>query len=163
MKTRLAILFLVIAGLLAGCATADKLNDLRIGMSQDQVIALMGKPDSKSAQANIEYFTYFLSNDSSRYGNQPYLVRLVEGKVESFGRFTQLFDIYNRPVGEGVPPANLGYPAVLGMAGYPTSSATAPATDLATQIQKLKTLKDQGVLTDNEFQAAKQKLLGSPK
>ena len=33
------------------------------------------------------------------------------------------------------------------------------ADDLASQIMRLKSLKDQGVLTDEEFQKAKQKLL----
>jgi hypothetical protein len=98
MKNILTAFILLLAALFTGCATADKLNDLRIGMSKDQVIALLGQPDSTSAQANIEYLTYYLSNDAS-YRDQPYMVRLVEGKVESFGRFMQLFDIYNRPVG----------------------------------------------------------------
>lgn len=39
--------------------------------------------------------------------------------------------------------------------------AAAPETGLAAQIQQLATLKDQGVLNDEEFEAAKQKLLAS--
>ncbi|MFO7269812.1 MAG: SHOCT domain-containing protein, partial [Sphaerobacter thermophilus] len=37
----------------------------------------------------------------------------------------------------------------------------APATDLMTQIQQLAQLKEAGMLTDDEFQAAKAKLLAS--
>ncbi|HTZ21375.1 MAG TPA: outer membrane protein assembly factor BamE, partial [Opitutaceae bacterium] len=86
MKNILTALILLLAALFTGCTTADKLNNVRIGMSKDQVIAVMGQPDSTSAQANIEYLTYYLSNDSSyTYGrDQPYMVRLVDGKVESF-------------------------------------------------------------------------------
>jgi hypothetical protein len=35
-------------------------------------------------------------------------------------------------------------------------------TDLASELTRLKALKDQGVLTDEEFQKAKAKLLAQP-
>ena len=38
--------------------------------------------------------------------------------------------------------------------------AAAPATSLSDELQKLVKLKEQGVLTEEEFQAAKKKLLG---
>jgi len=43
----------------------------------------------------------------------------------------------------------------------PAAAPTGGPTDLAAQLTNLKNLKDQGVLTDDEFQAAKQKLLAS--
>jgi len=140
---------LLVVALLAGCATADKLNQLRIGMTKEQVVAILGTPDSTSAQSNIEYMTYYLANDSTRGGDQPYAVRLVNGHVESFGRFAQLFDIYNRPV-NGAPPA---------VSGYNVAPVAQPSASLANELQKLKLLKDQGVLTEEEFQQAKAKLL----
>jgi membrane protease subunit (stomatin/prohibitin family) len=39
--------------------------------------------------------------------------------------------------------------------------AAAPATDTVTQLQKLADLKSQGILTDEEFQAQKAKILNS--
>ena len=39
--------------------------------------------------------------------------------------------------------------------------ATAPAADLTTELQRLADLKTQGLLSDEEFAAAKQKLLGA--
>ena len=169
MKNRITAVVLLLAALLTGCATAEKLNNIRIGMSKDQVIALLGKPDSTSAQANIEYMTYYLSIDSS-YGysrEQPYMIRLVEGKVESYGRFAQLYDLYNRPVGttgSGQPMTMMGGPMApysAPMAPYPVVTPNAP--DLATSLARLKALKDQGVLTEEEFQKAKQKLLSDQK
>jgi len=154
MKT--TALTLLLAMLLTGCMTADKLNNIKIGMTKDQVIALLGTPDSTSAQANIEYMTYYLVSDAGYGRDMPYSVRLVDNKVESFGRFAQLSDIYFRPVGGGTPQYNLGFP-------FTPGSPLAGETDLATQLQKLKTLKDQGVLTDEEFQKAKQKLLSEQK
>ena len=38
--------------------------------------------------------------------------------------------------------------------------AAAPANDLTAQLQQLATLKEQGILSDEEFAAAKAKLLG---
>lgn len=146
---------LLLVTLLAGCMTADRLNDVRIGMTKDQIISLLGKPDSTSAQANIEYLTYYLTTDNGYGRDMPYMVRLVDGKVESFGRFNQLSDIYMRPVGGGTPQINLGLPF----------SAVPPAAgnDLVAQLQQLKALKDQGVLSEEEFQKAKQKLLADQK
>jgi hypothetical protein len=37
----------------------------------------------------------------------------------------------------------------------------APAVDLADQLRKLATLRDEGILSDEEFAAQKAKLLGS--
>ena len=151
MKTLIFAPFLFFAILLTGCYTAEKLNSIHIGMTKDQVIGILGQPDSTSAQANIEYLTYYLSIDTGRMygGDQPYSVRLVDGKVESFGRFTQLFDIYNRP-----PTGS----TVKAPTWAPNNNA-----DLAGQLLKLKALKDQGALTDEEFQQAKAKLLSSMK
>jgi hypothetical protein len=149
MKTLIFAPFLFFAVLLTGCYTADMLNSIHIGMTKDQVTSLLGPPDSTSAQANIEYLTYYLSTNNGRMygGDQPYSVRLVDGKVESFGRFMQLFDIYNRPPTGSIVNA-------------PTWASNNNA-DLASQLLKLKTLKDQGALTDEEFQQAKAKLLSN--
>ena len=154
---KLANLALLAAALLfAGCMTAEKLNGIKIGMTKDQVIALLGTPDSTSAQANVEYMTYYLASNVNYGRDLPYSIRLVDGKVESFGRFTQLTDIYLRPVGGGAPQYNVGFPVTVG---------TPPAgeADLVAQLQKLKALKDQGALTEEEFQKAKQKLLSERK
>ena len=41
----------------------------------------------------------------------------------------------------------------------PYPMAPAGASDLGTQLEKLKLLRDQGALTEQEFQLAKQRLL----
>ena len=43
----------------------------------------------------------------------------------------------------------------------PPAPAAAPAPDTISQLKQLAELKDQGILTDAEFQAQKTKLLGS--
>jgi hypothetical protein len=119
--------------------SSTKLNGVRIGMTREEVQSVLGKPDSMSAQANAVYLTYYLLNTGSDFErHQPYMIRLINGRVESFGRFSELADLYNRPVVARI-------------------AATAP--DLATEFKSLKDLKDQGALTDEEFQKAKAKLL----
>jgi len=171
MKTKITLMLALLVGLcVAGCESSARLNDIRIGMTKDEVQSIMGKPDSMSAQANVEYLTYYLEADSGYGRDQPYMVRLVDGKVESYGRFAQLFDLYNRPVTNALP-GQAGFPQgainpVNGMMGSPTvirtySSGSGKA-DLATQLEKLKALKDQGVLTEDEFEKAKAKVLSQP-
>ncbi len=163
----LACAFLV-GALLVGCESSTKLNSIRIGMTKDQVQSMLGTPDSTSAQANVEYMTYYLTADAGYGRDQPYMIRLVDGKVESFGRFAQLFDLYNRPVTSALPgQPNFPQLGMSSMAGAPVPVPVNPGaasvrTDLASQLQELKALHDQGVLTDEEFQKAKQKLLNQP-
>jgi Short C-terminal domain/SmpA / OmlA family len=166
MKSRLILAAsLFLAAVLTGCSTADKLNSIQIGMTKDQVIAILGKPDSMSAQADVEYLTYYLTPDTEQRLDQPYMIRLVDGKVESFGRFAQLFDLYNRPV-TNARPGDPNFPVGAGF-GTTTVMAPAPAapsgTDIVSQLQKLKALKDAGVLTEEEFQKAKEKVLSDQK
>jgi hypothetical protein len=59
------------------------------------------------------------------------------------------------------PPPPMPPPAA---AAPPPPAAPAPAAgagDLVSRIQELKALQDQGVLTEEEFRAAKAKLLGT--
>ncbi len=149
MKTKRLLLALSVLMLaLTGCTvTSMKMNGVRIGMTKSQVVELLGQPDSTSAQANIEYLTYFLSTEGNGR-DQPYMVRLVDARVESFGRFIQLLDVYNRPVGGA---QTLGIGAVM---------PYAMNTDVVTQLQQLKSLRDQGVLSEEEFERVKQRVLG---
>jgi len=172
MKNKFVLLSLALAGLLlAGCTSATRLNDIRIGMGKDQVLSLMGTPDSTSAQANVEYLIYYLDASGGRYGGtttEPYMVRMVDGKVESFGRYRVLEDLYNRPITSARPgDPNFPQSLLLSAVGQPAAPVAAPAPagpqDLAGQITRLKALKDQGVLTDEEFQKAKDKLLSEQK
>ena len=165
MKNKLlALASLLIVGLLVGCNSAAQLNNIRIGMTKEQVISMLGNPDSTSAQANVEYLTYYLEGDSNYGRDRPYMVRVVDGKVESFGRFAQLSDLYYRPVtnaraGDANFPTQPYPAAVAPMGTLPNAAPALSGSDLGTQLEKLKALKDQGVLTDEEFQKAKAKLI----
>jgi hypothetical protein len=158
------VLLLALGAFLAGCATSEKLNDIHIGMTKSQVLAILGTPDSTSAQANVEYMTYYLTAESGYGRDQPYMVRMVSGRVESFGRFSQLFDLYNRPV-TSASPGDPNFPGlgISTLTGAPVMAGPAASPDLATEIQRLKALKDSGALTEEEFEKAKAKILGDSK
>lgn len=167
MKANFTLMLVLLAGVVfAGCESSSKLNTIKIGMTKDEVTSILGTPDSTSAQANVEYMTYYLTADSGYGRDQPYMVRLVSGRVESFGRFAQLFDLYNRPVTNAQPGQpdfpQATYNPMNPMLVAPGSVGPAGPTDLATELSRLKALKDQGVITDDEFQKAKAKLLSQP-
>ena len=98
----IAPVFLSIA-LLAGCATAEesrKMNQVSLGMTKQQVIEVLGPPVSTSAKSGVEYLNYRFAEPGRRAAaagaalqglphadpTTPYYVRLVEGRVESYGR-----------------------------------------------------------------------------
>lgn len=147
------VAFSILALAFAGCETAkdsSNLNSVHLGMTKADLVATLGKADQVSAQANVEYLTYFLSKDAGA-PKQPYMVRIVDSRVDSFGRFIQLLDTHGGTTG-GAPGMGIG-------AVMPYSMNT----DVVTQLQQLKWLKDQGVLSDEEFQKVKQRLLSDPK
>jgi hypothetical protein len=94
-KMKRKCLFVLAAlALLAGCATADRMNGLSIGMTREQVISVMGAPDTTGAQGNNEYLIYRLSDTKleSLVGfTEPYVVELKEGKVDAFGKRSGVF------------------------------------------------------------------------
>jgi hypothetical protein len=78
---RLVALWLA-AMCIAGCAS--KLNDVRLGMSREEVVSSIGAPTSTSEMGDTVLLKYSL------YGDwifpDRYYVRLTGGKVDAFGR-----------------------------------------------------------------------------
>lgn len=78
------LLLLVLTMAAIGCATGHKLNDISLGMSKQEVISVLGPPVSTSAKEGVEFLNYsFFDSD---IGWRPYYVRIISGKVESYGR-----------------------------------------------------------------------------
>jgi len=150
MKYLIAALFISV--FFAGCAPtmANKISGVQIGMTKDEVVNVMGKPISTSAKGGYEYLNFALSetkDDRFMRWTQPYYVRIINGKVESYGR-TGDFDSTKTPtvrleVDQTIRQDSRG------------------SNDLYTELKKFKELKDSGVITEDEFQAQKKKLLGS--
>ena len=127
--------------LVAGCATADRLNNIQLGMSEQEVVDVLGAPKSTSAQRNTEYMNYLFFDESNPGGNWvPHFVRLVDGKVESFGA-TGDFDSTKTDTIRIETDENVSIDG---------------KSDLYTELRKLKSLHDEGVLTDQEYDSLKQ-------
>jgi hypothetical protein len=143
----------------AGPYGPARLNAMRVGMSRQETLSIMGPPDSTSAQANAEYLVYDLETEPGFF-DRPYVIRLVGGQVESFGRISELADLYDRPVASPLPGPTAapgpGFGRVIPAPGYATASAP---PDLAGRLRQLQALKEAGALTDAEFHKAKQLVL----
>jgi len=137
---------LILGLLVIGCATSGVINGVNIGMTKDEVIKVMGNPVSVSAKEGTEYLNYKLSetdDDAFMGWTTPYYVRLINGKVDSYGRSGD-FDSTQKPTLRIETDENI---KVQG------------SGDLYTELRKLKELRDDGILTEDEYQAQKKKVL----
>ena len=81
---------LLVALCLTGSLTpASKINAVHLGMTKAEVLAVMGTPSSVTADEHAEYLNYSLA-EGMRTGytatQSPYEIKLVNGKVVSYGR-----------------------------------------------------------------------------
>ena len=94
----------ILAASLSSCAivvamapSADKLNELSVGMNKKDAIKIMGNPDRTSAKDNVEYLIYRLAYEKdfskswffgifAKAYKDDYFVKIVKEKVDSYGR-----------------------------------------------------------------------------
>ncbi|MBK7207662.1 MAG: SHOCT domain-containing protein [Elusimicrobia bacterium] len=141
---------LILALVLMGCATAGKISSVQIGMTKGEVISVMGRPASISAKDGTEYLNYSLSetSDQAFYGiTRAYFVRLINGIVDSYGRLGD-FDSTQKPTVKIETDENIK-----------STSETPKKIDLYTELQKLKQLKEEGLITPQEYEREKKELL----
>jgi outer membrane protein assembly factor BamE (lipoprotein component of BamABCDE complex) len=79
-------LLILFALFFIGCATNQKMNELTVGMSKQEVIAILGPPETTSAQDDVEYLSYKLAKRAYFAKTKDYYVRIIKGKLESFGK-----------------------------------------------------------------------------
>ena len=85
MKTYRIILTFLLVVFLLGCAGIhQQMNNLKIGMSKQEVIEAFGAPNSTSASGKVEYLKYRI-NTGILYSD-TYFVRLLDGKVDAYGQ-----------------------------------------------------------------------------
>lgn len=148
MKTLVSVVAAALGLWQAGCTSpAARLDRVHNGMTRETVVALLGHPGASRVRGNSEYLTYYLVTDS-KVGEQPYMVRLVEGRVDTVGRFVQLADL--EVVSATAPLAGMG--AILSKQALP---------DVATQLRQLAAVKARGELSDADFEKARQEILAS--
>lgn len=108
MKTFLLPLLVLVAAFVGGCVSQDTAK-LRVGMPKDEVLKIMGKPDSAGADGTSEYLNYRLTSTRSSGGStyfspsggvyssshtfsstEPFIVKLQDGLVVAYGNSSQV-------------------------------------------------------------------------
>jgi hypothetical protein len=96
MKRTIALIVSVI--LLTSCAsTGGKMSQINVGTTKSEVVHILGKPRSVGGGNNIEVLHYM--DDRGFWQYDYYFVRLVGGKVESYGPESK-----EQPVTDSHPP-----------------------------------------------------------
>jgi hypothetical protein len=129
--------------LFQGCGTVGRINNVKVGMTRQAVISVMGRPKGTSTQGQSETLNYKVyENNSDWMGAKttPYYVRLKDGKVEAVGR-----------VGD--------YNLTTTNVRTEDKIITKGDTDLYTELTKLDELRKNGIITEEEFEAQKKKVL----
>ncbi|MFH1075747.1 MAG: SHOCT domain-containing protein [Pseudomonadota bacterium] len=148
----------ILALLLSACAvvTIGTANKLKVGMTKDQAIEIMGKPISVSASGGYEYLYYKLpeTEDEAAMGwTTPYYVRLVDGRIDAYGRANSL-QMAKDPFikEEDIPSEKTGGTANVKEKSLPVE------TDMYSELKKLKEIKDEGIITEEEYNAQKKRI-----
>jgi outer membrane protein assembly factor BamE (lipoprotein component of BamABCDE complex) len=150
MRNLPAALIAILACLFGACATPGSalskpdLSRISVGMSKDEVISRLGKPHEVAQQGQAEYFTY---NFDHPFDGRPaivesYYVRFDAGKVDSYGRKGD-FDSTVDPMAER----------------QVSKGTRTDACDVYVELRKLEELRSDGLLTQEEFQIQKKKVL----
>ena len=141
----------IVSVLLSGCvAKAGRTSRVNQGMSKQEVIAVMGAPVSVSTHGSSQYFNYSVCDTENQTLNgimRPYVVRLIDGRVESYGT-TGDGDSPQTPIGRHESDQILKQDV-----------RTKEPVDLYTELIKLKELKDTSVITEEEFRFQKRRIL----
>ncbi len=86
MKIKSVLLLLVLA-VIVGCKTpSSQLSLVHLGMSEPDVIKVLGQPASVVENRNGRMLYYMLREDWAGAILSPYSVKIVDGKVDNFGR-----------------------------------------------------------------------------
>lgn len=78
---RLILTSTLLLCLLVGCAPWLPIENISVGMTKSEVLQQLGKPTDAAGSGDVEYYWY---NPVNRFW-QRYYVRIVNGKVESYG------------------------------------------------------------------------------
>jgi hypothetical protein len=81
---RIIIIFLSAAFLFACAGSFQRMNNLKLGMTKQDVIQTIGTPDITSASGHVEYLKY--QRIAGVFETDEYYVRLLDGKVDAFGQ-----------------------------------------------------------------------------
>ena len=151
-RISLAVFLLVT---IVACASSGKTVKVQVGMTKPELIDAIGDADSASAQGSTEVLSYYLcySNCAAlimeNRGRNWYYVRLIDGRVDSYGN-NEAFGIKGDFDNSKVITKNSNIKADVSVRG---------TTDMYAELKKLQELKDSKIITQEEFDAKKKKIL----
>lgn len=93
------LLLLGFLALLTSCAApiGERMTRISPGMTKQEVVHILGKPTAAGGSGGVEVIHY--TQDEGWWRNSYYFVRIVDGKVESYGLETRA-----NPVSATNPP-----------------------------------------------------------
>lgn len=143
-----------------GCAKAKPtLQSIQPGMTEDAVIEQIGEPASVAlhGQAKIyRYESWDMDFYHHRTNIQEFYVRFVNGVVESFGRMGD-FDSTKNPTSD----ININHKMTTKAEGDAVLKSS--RFDLADELKKLDQMKKDGLLTQQEYESLRQRVIDKAK
>ena len=135
--------------LMVGCGTpSPKFDRISLGMTKEQVKAVIGKPDAVSTQGKTEYWNY---RETAVWPEVMWFVRFIDGKVESFGQKGD-FDSTKDPTQK----------IIIDKTDKITMDSVTKF-DLATELAKLEKLKKDGLITAEDYELLKKRAIEKAK
>ena len=133
------------------CGTpSPKFDRISLGMTKEQVKAVIGKPDAFSTQGKTEYWSY---RETAVWPEVMWFVRFIDGKVESFGQkgdFDSTKDPTQKIIIDKTDKITMDKP-------------TRESFDLATELAKLEKLKKDGLITTEDYEVLKKRAIEKAK
>lgn len=152
----ISCVLLVMSGTMFARRVSKLMTQLEVGMTTEQVVKIMGQPESVSKINSCTYYNYLdqRMDPIVMYMHETwYYVRFINGRVDSFGQQGD-FDSTKDP--RQVVDINVN------STGNSTSGQ--PKNDGSDAYEKLKNLKkmlDEGLITEDEYNAQKAKILAT--
>lgn len=161
MRAWIQLLLCLSLAALTGCqaafyGTAQDFNKISVGMSKAEAIQKLGEPASTAAFPGGEYLTYRRMAAVVSDWPKDYFVKVIDDKVVSFGRKGDFDSTKNATVDLNVRSATTSTVTTTDR----DKSSAVPSSKLA-ELEQLFKLKQQGAISDDEYQAQKAKLLAN--
>ena len=142
--------------MMLGCGTPPPSFDrISVGMTKEQVKAVIGKPDAVATQGKTEYWNYKETWGGALIGEGQlrgwWFVRFIDGKVESFGQrgdFDSTKDPTNKVIIDKTDKITM-------------DSVT--KFDLATELAKIDKLKKDGLISAEDYELLKKRAIEKAK
>ena len=138
---------------LTSCMTskyARKLNSIEIGMTPQQVVAIMGQPHQTSAKDECVYYIYqALVLDAILCHYEYHYVRFINDRVDSYGKQGDFDSTKDNQIKVSIENTTT----------TKTITDDNEGDESWNRLQQLKKMMDSGLITEEEFQSKKKEII----